>query len=211
MKGKKHGLRPSMTQAEFDNGYWYATELRDFAVAIGIPLAARMRKDELERALKEFIRTGRLTGSTAGRPHTADGRDVDTGLRLDLPVVNYTSNKETKAFIQREAAKLQPGFTRASGTRYLLNRWREQQLAAGRRITYRDLVLKAIDLNKTKRGPLRMEHGRYINFLSDFRAAHKDASRAEALNAWRELKAMNTPKTYESWAKARKARTRSAR
>jgi len=200
-----------MTQAEFDNGYWYATELRDFAVAIGIPAAPRMRKDELERALKEFIRTGRLTGSTAGRPHTADGRDVDKGLRLDLPVVNYTSNKETKAFIQREAAKLEPGFTRASGTRYLLNRWREQQLASGRRITYRDLVLKAIDLNKTKRGPLRVEHGRYINFLSDFCAAHKDASRAEALNAWHELKAMNAPKTYQSWAKARKARTRSAR
>lgn len=90
-------------------------------------------------------------------------RDVDTGLTLNLPIVSYTSNKETKAFIQREAAKLQPGFSRASGTRYPLNRWREAQLAAGRRITYRDLVMQAIHLNRTKRGPLRIEHGRYIN------------------------------------------------
>ena len=210
MKRKKAGLRPSMSQTEFDNGYWYATELKEFAATLGIPFANRLRKDQLERALKQFIRTGRVEASTPHRPESSV-RDVDKGLRLDLPVVRYTSNRETKAFIEREAAKLVPGFTRASGTRYLLNRWREEQLAAGRRITYRDLVEQAIDLNKTKRGPLRAEHGRYINFLSDFSAAHKNAARAEALRAWHELKAMNAPKTYESWARRRKARARMAR
>src|SRR4029077_10636159 len=102
-------------------------------------------------------------------------RDVDNGLRLDLPVVPYTSNKETKEFIEREAAKLEPGFKRLSGTRYLLNRWRVAQLASGEAISYRDLVRQAIALNKTKHGPLRIEHGRYINFISDFRAANKKA------------------------------------
>ena len=211
MKRRKDGLRPSMSEAEFDNGYWYATQLKEFAAAIGIPFANRLRKDQLERALKQFIRTGRVEESTTHRRPDAGVRDVDKGLRLDLPVVRYTSNRETKAFIEREAGKLVPGFKRASGTRYLLNRWREEQLAAGRPITYRDLVEKAIDLNKTKRGPLRAEHGRYINFLSDFSAAHKNVSRAEALRAWHELKAMNAPKTYESWARRRKARTRIAR
>jgi len=199
-----------MSEAEFDNGYWYATELKEFATTIGIPFANRLRKDQLERALKQFIRMGRMEASTPYRPESGV-RDVDKGLRLDLPVVRYTSNWDTKAFLEREAAKLVPGFKRASGTRYLLNRWREEQLAAGRPITYRDLVEKAIDLNKTKRGPLRAEHGRYINFLSDFSAAHKKGSRAEALRAWHELKAMNAPKTYESWARRRKARTRMAR
>ena len=211
MKRKKTALRVSMSAAEFDNGYWYATELKAFATSIGIPFANRLRKDQLERALKQFISTGRVETSSTPQRSEAGVRDVDKGLRLDLPIVRYTSNRETKAFIEREAAKLVPGFKRASGTRYLLNRWREEQLAAGRRITYRDLVEKAIDLNKTKRGPLRMEHGRYINFLSDFSAAHKDASRAEALRAWRELKAMNAPKTYQSWARRRKARTRTVR
>lgn len=197
-----------MSEEEFDNGYWYASQLREFAATLGIPSTGRLRKDELERALKYFIRTGRVEESTVRRRPKVDMRDVDKGLRLDLPVVNYTSNRETKAFIEREAAKLEPGFTRVPGTRYLLNRWREEQLAAGRRITYQDLVEQAIALNKTKRGPLRIEHGRYINFISDFAAANRHASRAEALEAWRELKAMNAPKTYESWARRRGARTR---
>jgi hypothetical protein len=113
-------------------------------------------------------------------------------------VVHYTSNKETKEFIEREAAKLEPGFKRSSGTRYLLNRWREEQISRGKRITYGDLV-KRIELNKTKHGPLRIEHGCYINFVCDFMAANKQASLEEAVKAWQELKAMDAPKTYESW------------
>jgi hypothetical protein len=85
---------------------------------------------------------------------------VDKGLPPDLPSVHYTSNRERKNFIAREAARLEPGFTLASGTRYLLNRWREAQVAGGRRITYGDLVNQAIRLSKTKRGPLRLAHGR---------------------------------------------------
>ena len=194
-----------MTETEFDNGYWYAAELKAFAVKVGIPSANRLRKDELEKALKHFIRTGEAK-TLAQRDLTKSGvRDVDKGLSLDLPVVNYTSNKETKEFIEREAAKLEPGFKRASGTRYLLNRWREAQLASGKPITYQDLVKQAIELNKTKHGPLRIEHARYINFISDFMAANNKAPREEAVQVWEELKAMDAPKTYESWTRAHKA------
>jgi len=38
-----------MTLRQFDNGYWYATQLQDFGKAIGIPSAGKLRKDELER------------------------------------------------------------------------------------------------------------------------------------------------------------------
>jgi hypothetical protein len=197
-----------MTQAQFDNGYWYASELRAFAIKAGIPAAGRLRKDELETAIKHLMRTGK-TSTTAPSPPARSGvPDVDLGLRLDLPVINYTSNKETKAFIEREAARLEPGFKRASGTRYLLNRWREEQLGAGRRITYRHLVEQAIELNKSKRGPLRIEHGRYMNFISDFMAAHRGAPHRRAVRAWKELKAMDAPKTYASWEKARRPRHR---
>ena len=147
--GKKSALSDSMTETEFDNGYWYATELREFAVRIGIPSANKLRKDELEKALKHFLRTGELKALAKRGLSKPAVRDVDRGLSLDLPVVNYTSNKETKEFIEREAAKLEPGFKRASGTRYLLNRWREEQLSIGKRITYRDLVTQAIEFNKT--------------------------------------------------------------
>jgi hypothetical protein len=204
--GRKVSLSRSMTQKEFDNGYWYATQLKEFAVEIGIPSASKLRKDELEQALKHFIRTGEAKTFARRALVKTAVPDLDKGLSLDLPVVHYTSNKETKKFIEREAAKIEPGFKRASGTRYLLNRWREAQLAAGKRITYRDLVMQAIDLNRTKQRPLRVEHARYINFLADFMAANGKASRAQALKAWQELKAMDAPKTYASWAKARKPR-----
>jgi hypothetical protein len=131
-------------------------------------------------------------------------RDVDVGLRLDLPVVHYTSNKQTKDFIAREATRIVPGFKRAAGTRYPLNRWREEQIARGRRITYGDLVKQAIRLNETKRGPLRLEHGRYMNFISDFMAANPKGSHTDAVKAWNEVKAMDAPKTYAAWKAARR-------
>jgi SAP domain-containing new25 len=196
----KVALLASMTETAFDRGYWYAVELREFAVKLGITSASKLRKDQLETAIRRVFRTGK---TFAAPPRLARGgpRDVDRGLKLDLAVVHYTSNKETKLFIDREAAKIQPGFNRASGTRYLLNRWREEQIAAGRKITYRDLVLQAIALNKSKIGPLRIESGRYINFISDFIADNKGALQADAVKAWHEVKAMDLPKTYAAWAR----------
>jgi len=193
-----------MTETEFDNGYWYAEDLKKFAEEIGVPSANRLRKDELERAVKHFLRTGEAR-NFADRAMTKSGpRDIDLGLRLDLPVVHYTSNRQTKDFIQREAAKLVPGFKRKSGTRYLLNRWREKQLSQGRRITYGDLVRHAIELNTTKDGPLRAEHGRYMNFISDFMKANPQAQMSKAIAAWHAVKKMDVPKTYQAWIKARK-------
>jgi hypothetical protein len=193
-----------MTETEFENGYWYAEDLKKFAEEIGIPSAMRLRKDELERAVKHFIRTGQAK-NFAKRALTKSGpRDIDLGLRLDLPVIHYTSNRQTKDFIEQEAAKLESGFKRKSGTRYLLNRWREEQLAQGRRISYGDLVRYAIELNKTKDGPLRVEHGRYLNFISDFMKANSEAAMSEAIAAWNAVKKMDVPKTYQAWLKVRK-------
>jgi hypothetical protein len=188
-----------MTLRAFDNGYWYAAELRAFAVKMEIPFASKLRKDQLEAAIKNLLFAhGTKVVAIPVTPKPGP-RDVDRGLRLDLPVVHYTSNKETKLFIEREAANIRAGFKRASGTRYLLNRWREEQIAAGRRITYRDLVLQAIALNESKRGPLRVEHGRYMNFISDYMAENKDAAHRDAVRAWHEVKTMDTPKTYAAW------------
>jgi hypothetical protein len=189
-----------MTLQAFDNGYWYAEELRAFAVKMDIPAAGRFRKDQLEAAIKSLLFGGRAKAAIAV-PRKQGPRDVDRGLRLNLPVVHYTSNKETKLFLEREAAKIVPAFRRASGTRYLLNRWREEQIAAGRRITYRDLVLQAIALNKSKRGPLRVEHGRYLNFISDYLADNQAAPHRDAVRAWHEVKAMDAPKTYAEWVR----------
>jgi hypothetical protein len=50
---------------------------------------------------------------------------------------------------------------------------------------------------------VRIASGRYINFLSDFLSAEKDATRADALAAWKELKRMDVPKDYRAWKKVR--------
>jgi len=195
-----------MTETHFDNGYWYTTDLKVFAARIGVPSASQLRKDELEKVIRHFIRNREVKTFVKRRLTKARVRDVDKGLRLDLPVVNYTSNRETKDFIEREAAKLEPAFKRKGGTRYLLNRWREDQLSAGRRITYSHLVKQAIVLNKTNKGPLRLEHGRYINFIADFMAQNPHRSRSDAVRAWKEVKRMDVTKTYEAWAAARAKR-----
>jgi hypothetical protein len=195
-----------MSPRTFENGYWYAAELREFAVKMEIPFASKLRKDQLETAIKDVLFAGGSKAATISVASKQGPRDIDRGLHLDLPVVHYTSNKETKTFILREAAKIQPGFERASGTRYPLNRWREEQIAAGRRITYRDLVFQAIALNESKRGPLRLEHARYINFISDYLADNHGSAQGDAVRAWHEVKAMDAPKTYAAWVRLARRR-----
>lgn len=195
-------LSKSMTEAQFVNGYWYVGDLRDFARELGIPSASKLRKDELESAIRHFLCTGEAKSPVRRAPTKRGPRDVDRGLSLDLEVSHYTSNKQTKDFILTEALKIDPAFKQKPGTRYLLNRWREEQISSGKRITYGDLVEQAIELNRTKTGPLRVEHGRYINFISDFMAANQEATSDQAIAAWHALKEMDAPKTYESWAQA---------
>jgi SAP domain-containing new25 len=195
-------LSKSMTLTQFENGYWYSTELKNFADEIGIPSAAKLRKDELERAIKCFLRTGRIELPTKRNLSKTGMRDLEKGLSLNLPVVHYTSNKETKSFIVREARKIVPALKEKSGVRYRLNRWREEQLTQGKGITYGDLVKQYIKLNQTEQPFARISHGRYyIYFVSDYLAKEKDATRKDAAKAWQKLKKMNIPKDYNSWAK----------
>jgi hypothetical protein len=196
-----------MTVDEFDKGYWYATELKDFAKKLGVTSTGKLRKDELEKAIRSFLIKGKLVAPTKRSLVRTGAKDVEAGLRLDLPILNYTSNKETKSFIEREALKIRPGLKRRSGARYRLNRWREEQLTKEKAITYADLVRKYIELNETKETFKKIPTGRYINFLSEFLANEKDATRETGIAAWHELKKLDVPKTYDAWrdVKAKKS------
>ena len=191
---------------QFENGYWYTAQLREFAKRIGVPSPNKLRKDELEKAIRFFLETGKLKSPTQRSLSRSGVKDVERRLSLELPVVNYTNNRETKDFIDREAQKIAPGLKRRSGVRYRLNRWREEQLTHGIKITYRDLVSQYVRLNQTQGRFPRIPHGRYINFLSDFHAAEKKATREQAISAWKKLKKMDIPKNYRSWADNRKAK-----
>ena len=191
-----------MTVAEFERGYWYATEIKKFAQQIGIPHTGTLRKDELERSIRRFLRSGAIALPTKRALTKSGVKDVDRGLSLRLPVVHYTSNRETKEFLMREAQKISPGIKLKSGARYRLNRWREQQLTNGRKITYGDLVREYVRLNTRERPFERIAIQCYVNFLSDFLEREKGASRASALSAWKELKRLDVPKNYRAWKKA---------
>ena len=195
----KPKLSKSMTLEQFENGYWYATQIKEFANQIGIPSANKLRKDELENSIKFFLQTGKIKLPTKRTLSKSGPKDLEKGLSLHLPVVNYTSNKETKAFISSEAQKMVPGLKRKSGARYRLNRWREEQLTKGTKIIYGDLVKKYVELNQREGRFDKIPVDRYVNFLSDFLAAEEGATKEQAIAAWKKIKKLDAPKNYRSW------------
>jgi hypothetical protein len=191
-----------MSLTQFEHGYWYATELKQFADSIGIPSANKLRKDELEKAITSYLRSGKIQLPTKRRLSRTGPPDLELGLTLDLPVINYTSNKVTKIFLEVEAKKIVPNLKRKSGARYRLNRWREEQLTAGKALTYGDLVKRYIELNSTPGDFPKIPFACYVNFLSEFLANEKSATHAQAIAAWKKLKRADLPKTYRAWVKA---------
>jgi SAP domain-containing new25 len=201
----KAKLSKSMTEEEFENGYWYAVEIKAFAKELGIPTTAKLRKDELENLIRHFLRSGQVKSASRKILSNNGIKDIERGLALKLPIVQYTSNKETKAFIVQEALKIAPDIKWKSGARYRLNRWREQQIAQGVALTYGDLVRQYVALNRFEGRFPQAPSGRYINFLADFLSSEANSNRAKAIKAWKEVKKLDIPKTYRDWKKYRQS------
>ncbi len=197
-----NALSPTMTLRQFENGYWYLDQLKDFAQRLGIPAAKKLRKDELETAIVAFLRTGNVVLPVKRALRKTGAKDIERGLGLKLPIENYTSNRQTKDFITEQARRMAPEVREKSGVWYRLNRWREEQITGGKHPTYGDLVRQYIVLNKMPRFE-KIPHGRYINFVAEFLGAENRATREEAIAAWKELKELDVPKNYASWVKAR--------
>jgi SAP domain-containing new25 len=195
-------LSPTMTLRDFENGYWYLEQLKKFGDRIGIPSAKKLRKDELEKAIVAFLRTGKAALPTKRSLRKTGVRDVERGLNLKLRIENYTSNRETKDFIVEQAHRMAPEVREKSGVWYRLNRWREERIMSGKHPTYGDLVRQYIALNKMERFE-KIPQVCYVNFVAEFLAADKRATRAEAIAAWKELKKLDAPKDYASWVGAR--------
>jgi hypothetical protein len=200
-----NNLSPTMTLRDFQNGYWYADQLKNFAASIGIPAAKKLRKDEIEKAIVSFLRTGKAALPTKRSLRKTGEKDVERGLDLKLRIENYTSNRETKDFLVEQARRIAPDVREKSGVWYRLNRWREEQITSGKHPTYGDLVRQYIALNQMPRFE-RIPYDCYINFVADFLEGDKMATRAEAIAAWRELKELDIAKNYKAWVRARAKR-----
>lgn len=194
-----------MSLSQFDNGYWYADEIKAFAKKIGIINTNKLRKDELEQLIKHYIKTGQIKNSGRKNVVRVGIKDIDKGLKTSLQVINYTSNKQTTDFIKRETNKLIPGLNIKSGAWYRLNRWRDEQITKDKIITYGNLINQFIKLNQADGKFEKIAVGRYINFLSDFLANEKGATRQQAITEWKKLKKLDIRKNYKSWKQYKKS------
>lgn len=196
---KKAKLTKDISEQDFDNGYWYADEIKSFAKGISIPNSSKLSKDELEKLIKIYLRTGKIQSSKRKNIKKSGIKDLEKGLSLSLQIINYTSNKETKKFIVSEALKIVPDLKIKSGVLYRLNRWRDEHITNNKKITYGDLVQQFIKLNQTVGKFQKIPVGRYINFLADYLANEKNSTRKQAIKEWENLKKLNIPKDYKSW------------
>lgn len=192
-------LTANITQEEFNNGYWYADEIKTFAKQIGIANSSKLRKDELEPLIKFYLRTGKVKNSNRKNIVTTGIKDSDIGLTTALPINNYTNNEQTKNFIITEAQKIIPQLTIKSGVWYRINRWRDELITEGKKITYGDLIHQFVILNQTDGKFKKVAVTRYINFLSDYLANEKGATRKQAIKEWNKLKKLDIPKDYKLW------------
>ena len=80
MMRKANALSRTMTVRDFENGYWYLDQLKHFAGRIGIPAAKKLRKDDLEKAIVAFLRTGKAALPTNRSLRRTGVKDVERGL-----------------------------------------------------------------------------------------------------------------------------------
>ena len=186
-----------MTITEFENTYWYMSELKAFAKSLKIPVDSKIRKDQLEALIIQFLETGTVNQKNRFRSKNRD-RDI---LNNSSYVENFSNKKETWAFIHSEMDKRIPGLKPKSGAKYWLNRWIENKLSNGEKITYDDVVCEYIRLNKTEGRLPQIPSCKFNNFISDYLANEKNATREDALEAWNKLKDMKAKKDYITWKK----------
>ncbi|KZL09100.1 hypothetical protein PsAD2_04104 [Pseudovibrio axinellae] len=191
-------LHPGMSVEEFDGGYFYAADLKEFAREIGISVG-NFRKIELEELIREYLQTGVVPSRKPVPPRKA-GAERDE-LRADNPIVNYVGDRKTKAFLYELIADKAEGLRDKSGQWYWLNDWRRKQQEANQRFTYQDLADRLYELMTTKGRLPQIPSARMNNFITDFRndPANAGVPRAEILEAWEVLKRQPGPNTYEEY------------
>ena len=186
-----------MTITEFENTYWYTSELKALAKSLKIPVDSKIRKDQLEALIIQFLKTGTVNQKNRFRSKSRD-RDI---LNNHTYVENFSNKKETWEFIQSEMDKRVPGLKPKSGAKYWLNRWIENKLSDGEKITYNDVICEYIRLNKIEGKLPQIPSCKFNNFISDYLANEKNATREDALDAWTKLKDMKVKKDYITWKK----------
>ena len=186
-----------MTIQEFENKYWYMNELKALAKSLKIPVDSKIRKDQIEEMIIQFLKTGTVNQKNSFRIKSRN-RDI---LNNHSYVKNFSKKKETWEFIHSEMDKRVPGLKPKSGAKYWVNRWIENKLFDDEKITYNDVICEYIRLNKTEGKLPQIPSCKFNNFISDYLTNEKHATREEALAAWNKLKDMKAKEDYITWKK----------
>ena len=189
----------NLSEQDFINKYWYASELKKLAKDIGISNTGKLRKDELEIIILKYLKTGNL--DIPKNCQLNQRKNVEDTLSLNSIIKNYKNNKKTWIFITKEVCKIQPDFKAKSGVKYWLNRWREKEIQKGNTITYGDLINEYRRLNHIVKLP-QIPSAKFNNFITDYLKNEKGKTKTDAIKAWEKLKKMNVPKDYDSWKKS---------
>ena len=198
-------LSKTMSVAEFDAAYFYASDLRKFAVELGISVG-NFRKNEVESLIREFLVTGVVPAKKPTLPRKDNkSRDV---LEEQTIVVNYVGDKTTKSFLLALVWERNPHARNKSGQWYWLNDWRRNQQERGDKFTYGDMAGKLLDLMETEGKLPPIPSARMNNFITEFQAdpVNSGSTRNDVLKAWNILKAASGPKTYEYYKNSRSKR-----
>jgi len=186
-----------MSIQEFENKYWYMNELKVLAKSLGISFDSKTQKDQLEQMIIQFLKTGTVNKKNCYRSKSRN-KDI---LNSHTHVEKFSNEKETWEFIHSEMDKRMPELKPKSGAKYWLNRWIENKLSHSEKITYNDVICEYIRLNETEGKLPQIPSCKFNNFISDYLANEKNATREEALEAWNKLKAMKIKKDYITWKK----------
>jgi hypothetical protein len=190
----KQKLYKNITVEEFENNYWYTSELKQFLKEIGVKNYSKLRKDEIEKIIAEYINHKKVPIIEYNSNDCND--DI---LGLNNFVKNYKNNKLTKEFIINESLKVNPQLKIKSGSSYWLNRWRENKIKAGLKIKYKDLIEEYVKLNSIIGKLPQIPSTKMNNFIMDYLKNEKGTKRENAMEEWKVLKELGIPKDYSSW------------
>lgn len=191
-------LDPVMSVSDFESAYFYAADLKRFALKLGITVG-NARKHEVESLIIGYLRTGQVPEHHLVKPRQAG--QLRDELTPDTLVVNYVGDKRTKAFLLDLVHSRSLATVDKSGQWYWLNDWRRQQQAAGADFSYGDLAAVLRGLMETDGRLPQIPSAQMNNFLTDLRGdpANSAMSRDDAMAAWQRLKTSDGPKTYDRY------------
>lgn len=127
-------LNTSLSAQVFRQHYYDKKVLMAFCREVGI--STRGLKEDLNKRIEVYLRTGRLTLVQSVKQTTRP--DSETGLSLDKVVVNYKSDLKTRQFFASQIKEF-------TGFSALVQKQIRQLLADGESFTYGD----AIKMHKT--------------------------------------------------------------